>query len=443
MGRHLNQSERRLSSLLSHPGSLGLIACVLIGCSGSPGAKTDMLRVVFVSPQKLDGTDALNSNESNNVHGTYNVWRVNADGTGLTPITNATATGASSGAAHWSPDGSKLIFNSARKLDGTDASNPAHNIWRVNADGTGLTPLTHVTAARADCTQPQWSPDGTKIVFASRRNLDGTDAPNTHFTFNIWWVSADGTGLTPLTHATADGTDSTQPQWSPDGTEIVFASRRNLDGRDAPNAHFTFNIWRVSADGTGLIPLTNLTSAHTGATAPRWSPDGSSVVFNSSRSLDGTDAPNTNFTSNIWRANADRTGLTPLTTATVRRADSAEPRWSPDGSKIVFYSFLNLDGSDAPNSNRTSNIWRMNADGTGLAPLTTATALGVVSSEPHWSPDGSEVVFRSTRKLDGTDAPSPNVNYNIWLMNADGTGLKPLTMATASEVNSESPSFSH
>jgi len=427
---------------VSHRGSLWLLACVLIGCSGSRGGKTEMLRVAFVSPQKLDGTDALNTNESNNVHGTYNVWRVNAEGTGLTPITNATATGASCGAAHWSPDGSKLIFNSARKLDGTDASNPAHNIWSVNADGTGLTPITHVTAARADCTQPQWSPDGTKIVFASRRSLDGTDAPNTHFTFNIWRVSADGTGLTPLTRATADGTDSTQPQWSPDGTKIVFASRRNLDATDAPNANFTFNIWRMSADGTGLTPLTSLTSAHTEATAPRWSPDGSSVVFNSSRRLDGTDAPNTNFASNIWRANADGTGLTPLTTATARRADSAEPRWSPDGSKIVFYSFLTLDGSDPPNPNRTSNIWRINADGTGLIPLTRATALAVFSFEPNWSSDGSEVVFRSTRKLDGSDAPNPNRTSNIWRINADGTGLIPLTRATASEVNSESPSFS-
>ena len=212
---------------------------------------------------------------------------------------------------------------------------------------------------------------------------------------------------------------------------------------DAPNANFTFNIWGVSADGTGLTPLTHLTSGHTDAAAPRWSPDGSSVVFHSSRSIDGTNAPNTNFTSNIWRANADGTGLTALTTATARRADSGEPHWSPDGSKIVFYSFLKLDGSDTPNPNRTSNIWQMNSDGTGLAPLTTATALGVVSFEPHWSPDGLEVVFRSTRKLDGSDAPNPNRTSNIWRMNSDGTVLMPLTMATASEVNSVSPSFSH
>ncbi len=417
---------------------LWLLAFVLIACGGSPRG----LRVVFDSPQKVDGTDALNSNDPYNINGTSNIWRVNADGTSLTPLTNATATDASSFLPQWSPDSSKLVFNSSRKLDGTDASNPASNIWRVNADGTGLAPLTHATAARADSAQPQWSPDGTKVVFVSRRNLDGTDAPSVNDTYNIWRMNADGTGLTPLTNTIAYGADGWMPQWSPDGSKLVFNSSRRLDGTDAPGANFTFNIWLMSANGTGLTPLTNATAARADSAGYQWSPDGSKVVFDSSRRLDGTDAPNTNFTYNIWRVNADGTGLMPLTNLTAARADSAGPQWSPDGSKVVFDSFRRLDGTDAPNANFTSNIWLMNADGTGRAPLTTATALGVVSLEPRWSPDGSKVVFRSTRKLDGTDAPSANVTYNIWRVNADGTGLMPLTRATANAVNSEWASFS-
>ncbi len=423
--------------------TIWFLACVVIACSGSPSGRTGPLRVVFDSPQKVDGTDALNTNDPYSVYGTYNIWRVNADGTGLTPLTNATSADASSVLPQWSPDGSKLVFNSSRKLDGTDASNPAFNIWRMNADGTGLAPLTRATAARADSAQAQWSPDGTKAVFVSRRNLDGTDAPNTNSTYNIWRVNADGTGLMPLTNLTAARADSTGPQWSPDGTKVVFMSSRRLDASDAPNANFTYNIWRVSADGTGLTPLTNLTAARADSAAPQWSPDGSKVVFDSSRRLDGTDAPNTNFTYNIWRVGADGTGLTPLTNLTAAQADSAGPQWSPDGSKVVFDSSRRLDGTDAPNANLTSNIWLMNADGTGLASLTTATALGVVSFEPRWSPDGSKVVFRSTRQLDGTDARNPNLTYNIWRVNADGTGLMPLTRATANGVNSEWASFSH
>jgi Tol biopolymer transport system component len=415
---------------------------LLIACGGSPRG----LRVGFSSSLKLDGTDALNSNDLYNVYGTYNIWRVNADGTGLTPLTNATATDASSVLPQWSPDDSKIVFDSSRRLNGADAANgnanPTYNIWRANANGTGLTPLTNATASQADSGAPKWSPDGSKVVFVSRRNLDGTDTPSVNFTYNIWRANADGTGLTPLTNTIANGAGGATPQWSPDGSNIVFNSSRRLDGTDAPNANFTFNIWRMSADGTGLTPLTNATAARADSAAPQWSPDGSKIVFNSSRRLDGADAPNANFTYNIWRMNADGTGLVPLTTATALGADSAGLQWSPDGSKLVFNSSRSLDGTDAPNTNRTSNIWHANADGTGLVPLTTATALGADSFEPQWSPDGSKLVFNSTRKLDGTDARNPNLTTNIWLVNADGTGLIPLTKATAYQAHSYSASFS-
>jgi Tol biopolymer transport system component len=196
----------------------------------------------------------------------------------------------------------------------------------MSANGTGLTPLTDATAYQADSVAPQWSPDGSKIVFMSSRSPDGTDAMNAYRTYNIWRVSADGTGLVPLTRATASGADSLEPQWSPDGSKIVFASSRKLDGTDAMNANFTYNIWRMSADGTGLVPLTTATANGADSLEPQWSPDGSKIVFNSSRKLDGTDASTPTY--NIWRVNADGTGLTPLTKATASGVDSNSPRLS-------------------------------------------------------------------------------------------------------------------
>ncbi len=227
-------------------------------------------------------------------------------------------------ACGYSPRGSRVVFDSALKLDGTDApnANGTYNIWRVNPDGTGVTPLTNATAADASSFEPQWSPNGSKVVFASSRKVDGTDAPNGVHTYNIWRANADGTGLTPLTNVTAAGADSGWPQWSPDGSKVVFECSRRLDGTDAPNANFTFNIWRANADGTGLVPITTATSAGTGSVRPQWSPDGSKVVFDSSRKLDGSDSPNANGTYNIWRVNVDGTGLTPLTQATASGAHS-------------------------------------------------------------------------------------------------------------------------
>jgi TolB protein len=146
------------------------------------------------------------------------------------------------------------------------------NIWRVNADGTGLRLITNTTAASASNVVPQWSPDGTKIVFYSSRKLDGSDAPNANGTYNIWRVNADGSGLTALTNATLLMTSSFDPQWSPSGTRVAFYSGRKLDGTDAPNLNNTTNIWRVNADGTGLTPLTNVTANGANSVSPRFSP---------------------------------------------------------------------------------------------------------------------------------------------------------------------------
>ena len=401
-------------------------------------ARFSLSRAVFSSRRKLDGTDAVGPN------GTFNIWRVNTDASGLTPITNVTAIGADNSDPQWSPDGATVVFASSRSLDGTDAVSPndTPNIWLVNADGSGLTPLTHATALYAANMRPQWSPDGTRVVFDSPRNLDGTDTGSVNSSFNIWRVNSDGSALTPLTTVTRPQADNFAPQWSPDGGKVVFYSWRKLDGTDAPSLGGVFNIWRVDADGTGLTPLTNATAPEAHSFEPQWSPDNTKLAFYSERKLDGTDAANLNLTRNIWVVNADGTGLAPLTRTTARGADSTAPQWSPDGSRIAFESSRKLDGTDALNGNATSNIWVVNADGTGLTPLTRATASGASSFTPRWSPDGSKLVFSSTLALDGTDSGNPNSVVNIWRVNAEGSGLIPLTKATALGVDSYLPVFS-
>jgi Tol biopolymer transport system component len=240
--------------------------------------------------------------------------------------TRVTAYTADSWNPEWSPDGSRIVFTSSRKLDGTDASNntSTDNIWLVNADGTGLAPLTRVTPVNASCYNPSWSPDGTRIVFDSSRNLDGSDAVSPGYASNIWRINADGSGLTALT-TSLTYTVSTDAEWSPDGTRIVFSSFRKVDGTDAPGNGR--NIWRVNADGSGLTPLT--TASYSQSFTPRWSADEKWIVFESSRKLDGTDLTNANETRNIWRVIVDATGLAPLTKATAADASSYEPQYGP------------------------------------------------------------------------------------------------------------------
>lgn len=256
------------------------------------------------------------------------------------------------------------------------------------------------------------------IAYYSSRNLDGSNSANTNSTTNIWVVNFDGTESRAITQAVAVSGDGGgyQPQWSPTGNQLVFSSSLKLpDGGNADGA--AHNIWIANADGTGLKPLTTFTQVVTGR--PQWSPDGQKVVFISWQNLDGSDSGGNQ---NVWVVNVDGTGLKPLTTITVAGTVATEfPQWSPDGTKIVFYSNRKLDGSNAMNDNQVSNVWLINADGTGLKPLTTFTTVGVLN--PQWSPDGSKVVFVST---------------NIQVINTDGSGLKAIT----SNVYASQPQWS-
>ncbi|HSM87456.1 MAG TPA: hypothetical protein VLT16_14965, partial [Candidatus Limnocylindrales bacterium] len=225
--------------------------------------------------------------------------------------------------ARWSPDGSKIAFHSSRALDGTDAAGPASNVWIVNPDGSGAVPVTRLTVAGA--TFPAWSPDGKKLAFESARALDGSDAGNVNLTNNLWTMNADGSSPAPLTRYTATGPMEIPFAWSPDGRRIAFSSLAALDGSDATNTNRAINLWVMNADGAGLTPLTRLTAA--ACFLDGWSLDGTSLLFDSARALDGSDAVNKNTTVNIWSTNADGTGVRPITM--LQNANSVEAAVKP------------------------------------------------------------------------------------------------------------------
>jgi Tol biopolymer transport system component len=422
-------------------GPLAIVLLWLLSLAGCAGGTMQVLpppnqptTIAFNSSRALDGSAAANTN------GNENIWAVKSDGTGVTPLTKLTAFNANSFNPVWSPDGSKMAFYSIRALDGSDAldTNSVFNIWVMKSDGTGNTPLTKLTAVNADSVGSAWSPDGSKIAFQAFRALDGSDAAGAE---NIWVVNADGTGAAPLTRLTVLTAQSIEPVWSPDGSKIAFASRRALDGSDAANTNNTFNIWVMKSDGTGAIPLTKLTASGALSSSPVWSPDGSKIAFHSARALDGSDARNTNGTQNIWAVKSDGTGATPLTRLTDLNTQIGAVVLSPDGSKIAFDSTRALDGSDAANTNFVRNIWVMGADGSAATSLTKLTVANSGSGEPVWSPDGGKIAFISQRALDGSAGTNTNSVFNIWVMSADGSAPVPLTKLTATNADSLSPGW--
>jgi Tol biopolymer transport system component/cytosine/adenosine deaminase-related metal-dependent hydrolase len=166
----------------------------------------------------------------------------------------------------------------------------------------------------------------------------------------LWLVSAAGGDARRLT---SDLFDIAQPEWSPDGSTLTFQSYR--DG--------CFNVWLVRADGSGLRQLTRGPYDHR---EPRFSPDGRRIAFS-------TDAPGS------YAVHA----LDLATGATVTVADGPgqeyEPAWSPDGSRVAFVvDNTRIDVVEVASGARTTAV--------------TVPADEVLHS-PAWTPDGARLVY--------------------------------------------------
>ena len=149
-------------------------------------------------------------------------------------------------------------------------------------------------------------------------------------------------------------------------------------------------IYTITPSGSGLLRLTDGEDYR-----PRWSPDGSKIVF---QRFEAGSAQ-----SYIFVMNADGTNLQRLST---RRG--FQPAWSPDGARIVFGS----------GSRHRAEIFVMNADGSNLTRLTNNTFEDLL---PAWSPDGETIAFASKRHR----------TWDIYLMDSDGTRQRRLTRSSA------------
>ncbi|HEX6045885.1 MAG TPA: S8 family serine peptidase [Pyrinomonadaceae bacterium] len=239
------------------------------------------------------------------------------------------------------------------------------DVFVVNTDGTNVV---NFTDAAGDDFRPGWSPDGSRLAYTCLKQPDGSlGSPQ-----RICLRNADGTGFTVLSKGFEEDFG---PTWSRDGSQIAFTSF-------VPGFQTFISI--MKPDGTGRFPL----AIFSGAANPDWHPDGWTLTFE--------------LVNSIWNYNMlTQTGLR-LTNLT----GDSRPRYSPDGSKIVFQS--TRDGQ--------SEIYVMNGDGSSPTRLTNNPAL---DTAPSWSPDGTKILFTSLR-----DDP---MNPALYVMNADGSNQTRLT----------------
>ena len=248
------------------------------------------------------------------------------------------------------------------------------DIFVMNSDGSDETNLTNDGLFNNN---PNWSSDGTKIVF-DRGEFGSTD---------IFIINADGSGLTRNT----DHPDiERMPAWSPDGDKIAFITNR--DG--------SLELYVMNADGSDQTRLT----INGGGELPNWSPLGDKIVFHRGQ--------------DIFTINSDGTNPTNLSPVPLDR----DPNWSPDANKIVFHSF---DGNDF-------EVFSMDADGSNRMVLTNFDFFDGMAA---WSPDGNKIVFCcavsgiTTMNSDGSDLQFlPDGRHPDWqpipqLVDTDGDGI--------------------
>ncbi len=132
-----------------------------------------------------------------------------------------------------------------------------------------------------------------------------------------------------------------------------------------------------------------------------------------------------NITSNVWVMNADGTGQMQLASSCTGVCNGAQwGRWSPDGSKILYSV---ADNPILPSGQASSEVlWIMHADGSHAVQLThTQPPTSIGDNAPTWSPDGKQIIFARDHVVVGQ-----SYDYDdqaLFLINLDGSGLKQLT----------------
>ena len=354
----------------------------------NPALSPDGSRIAFVSDRD----------------GNREIYVMNADGTNPVRLTDHPEDDV---APTFSPDGAKIAFSSKRVSNGHFFG----DIHVMNADGTGVTRLTTL----GESTAPSFSPDGSRIAFESEVGSSR----------EIFVMNADGTGVTNLTNHPED--EDRDPSFSADGTKIAFTAHR-------PDETFSTGIYLMNADGTGVTLISNGYSESTPSFGRRQDADGDGVVCDNCPQTPNPDQANTDgdLQGDLCDNDDDNDDVPDTSDNCPLNSNANQADNEGDGQGDVCdpdddNDFTPDESDNCPltangapvafTSRRDGNneIYKMNADGTGVTRLTNRTS---IDDEPSFSRDGSRILFTSNRF---------NSRSEIFVMNADGSRVTRLT----------------
>jgi Tol biopolymer transport system component len=294
------------------------------------------------------------------------IFTANPDGSKVKQVTRP-ARGVIDQYPDLSPDGSRIVFHRMTPCpvggskDGMDGT--CDLVYSVGRDGKGmkqLVPCGFDARAALPCVgvhTPAWSRNGSQIAFSYSLVREEYD-DSLDLNRAIWIADSDGTDARQVTGLTPGSSWDDEPQFSPDGTRLVFT---RVDVQRKADAVFV-----VDVDGSGLRQLTPW--ALNAAGDPEWSPDGKWIIL-VTHPRDGSE--------NVARVRPNGSGLTNLTKQDAGGYHYLSSSFSPNGKLIVSAR------TPGAGKNGHADLVVMKADGTGIR-LVTKTPLW--ESSVDWGP---------------------------------------------------------